>query len=254
VSDIQGLEGALTSGSQAISPATLTVMAGNERILAILRALSDSNPSPDVAHALAQVTDEALTASSQSAEFLGQAFDASADSLDTLSFNSYIGPTLDRLDETALVLNDEANHPAARCTLKAASNKVLVAVPKGKAKQGAVKVKPGTISLRVVCSRAGEVKVTGTLTELIGRKPAKTTTAEKPPISGRRRSKAYRLGPLNRSVQAGKVLTLTLQLPAAAVNALGHGANESTTLAVTPVGVPGGARATTRIAALKAAR
>lgn len=44
VADIQGLQSALTSGSQAISPATLTVMAGNERILAILRALSDSAP------------------------------------------------------------------------------------------------------------------------------------------------------------------------------------------------------------------
>ena len=46
VSDIQGLQSALTSGSQAISPATLTVMAGNERILAILRALTGSDPPP----------------------------------------------------------------------------------------------------------------------------------------------------------------------------------------------------------------
>ena len=53
VSDIRGLEATLSSGSQAISPATLTVMAGNERILAILRALTGSNPSADVLHALA---------------------------------------------------------------------------------------------------------------------------------------------------------------------------------------------------------
>jgi hypothetical protein len=89
VSDIQGLEAALSSGSQAISSATLTVMAGNERILAILRALTDSNPPPDVLHALAQVTAQALTVSSQSSEFMGEAFDASADSLDTLSFNAF---------------------------------------------------------------------------------------------------------------------------------------------------------------------
>ena len=35
-SDIQGLRAVLTSGSQAISASTLTVMAGNQRVLAIL--------------------------------------------------------------------------------------------------------------------------------------------------------------------------------------------------------------------------
>ena len=89
VSDIQGLQTALASGSQAISPATLTVMAGNERILAILRALSAANPPSEVMHALAQVTGEALSASAQSTQFLGQAFDASADSLDTLSYKAF---------------------------------------------------------------------------------------------------------------------------------------------------------------------
>ena len=64
-------------------------MAGNERILAILRALSDSGPSDAVMHALAEVTDQALTVSEQSTQFLGQAFDASADSLDTLSFTAF---------------------------------------------------------------------------------------------------------------------------------------------------------------------
>ncbi len=86
---IQSLQATLSSGSQAISSATLTVMAGNERILALLRVLSDSNPPSEVLHAIAQVTDQALTTSSQSAQFLGQAFDASADSLDTLSFTAF---------------------------------------------------------------------------------------------------------------------------------------------------------------------
>jgi len=89
VSDIQGLQAALASGSQAISPATLTVMGGNERILAILRALTASSPAPEVQHALARVTDQALTVSEQSTQFLGQSFDASADSLDTLSFSAF---------------------------------------------------------------------------------------------------------------------------------------------------------------------
>lgn len=66
VADIQGLQATLSSGSRAISPATLTVMAGNERILAVLRALTGSNAPPEVQHALAQVTAQALTASAQS--------------------------------------------------------------------------------------------------------------------------------------------------------------------------------------------
>ena len=88
-SDIQNLQGVLTTGSQAISASTLTVMGGNQRVLAILRALTDSNQNADVDHALAQVTDHALTDASQSTEMLGQAFDASADSLDTISFASF---------------------------------------------------------------------------------------------------------------------------------------------------------------------
>ena len=87
-SDIQGLRAVLTSGSQAISASTLTVMAGNQRVLAILRALTDSNQTAEVDHALAQVTDHALTDASQSTEMLGQAFDA-ADSLDTISYASF---------------------------------------------------------------------------------------------------------------------------------------------------------------------
>ncbi|MBV9414453.1 MAG: hypothetical protein JO363_05695, partial [Solirubrobacterales bacterium] len=89
VTDIQGLQVVLASGSQAISPATLTVMAGNERILVILRALAGSNPSTEVRHALAAVTNQALTVSEQSTQFLGQSFDAAADSLDTLSFKAF---------------------------------------------------------------------------------------------------------------------------------------------------------------------
>jgi hypothetical protein len=89
VTDIQALEATLASGSQAISPSTLTVMGGNQRILAILRALTDSSPPADVAHAIAQVDNDALTEASQSAQALGTPFDASVDALDTLSFGSF---------------------------------------------------------------------------------------------------------------------------------------------------------------------
>jgi len=71
--------------------------------------------------------------------------------------NPYIGPTLDRLSETALVLNDGITDPAAspappglagaptaRCTIKVTSNKVLLAAPRGKPKKGAPAPRPGT--------------------------------------------------------------------------------------------------------------
>src|SRR5947209_1636958 len=66
VSDIQGLQTTLAGSSPSISPATLTVMAGNQRILAILRALTDSGPAQDVTNALAQVDNQALTQASNS--------------------------------------------------------------------------------------------------------------------------------------------------------------------------------------------
>ena len=89
VSDIRALETALVSGPEAQSAGTLTVMAGNQRVLAILRALIDAGPPADVAHALAQVTDHALIDASQSTQMFGQQFDASADSLDTLTYSSF---------------------------------------------------------------------------------------------------------------------------------------------------------------------
>jgi hypothetical protein len=82
VADVQALQSALNAKSNAISPATLTVVGANARILAILRALSDSKPPAEVQHALAQVTAGALSGASSS-------FDATADSLSTLSYSSF---------------------------------------------------------------------------------------------------------------------------------------------------------------------
>lgn len=192
--------------------------------------------------------------------------------------NPYLGPTLDRLDETQLVLNDDMNSQpapvpqtggtqtggtqggtqtvgsststtpgppivaAAKCTLKATSNKVLLAAPKGKAKKGAPK--PGTVVLTVKCNQAGKVKLTGTLTQLIGSKPK----------HGKQKSKTYKLGPVNGSVKAGRALTLSVKLPAAAVTALGKGAKESATFTLTATNANGTGRATTKIATLKGTR
>jgi hypothetical protein len=180
--------------------------------------------------------------------------------------NPYIGPTLDRLDLTAAVLQNEvgsvqptgtqtpppapvttpapvtATVTAATCTLKATSSKVLLAAPKGKAKKGAPK--PGTISLTAKCSQPGKVKLTGTLIELIGPKPK----------HGKQKSKTYKLGPVSGTVKAGKALTLTVKLPAAAVMALGNGAKESATFTVAATNGNGTGRATAKIATLKRMR
>lgn len=117
---------------------------------------------------------------------------------------------------------------------------MLLAARKGKAKKGAPVIKPGTVSLVVKCIRAGKVKLTGTLTQLIGAKPR----------HGKQKSKTYKLGPVSGSVTAGKALTLTVKLPAGAVSALGNGAKESAAFTA----VFAGGRATTKIAALKGTR
>lgn len=178
--------------------------------------------------------------------------------------NPYIGPTLDRLDETAFVLNNDiaatvttTSTPATpgtptatslvsangvKCTLKAVSNKVLLAARKGKAKKGAPK--PGTLSLTVKCNHAARVKLTGTLTQLIGAKPK----------HGKQKSRNYKLRPVSGSARAGKALTLTVKLPMGAVSALARGAKESATFTMTVVGPAGGGRATTRVATLRGIR
>ncbi len=125
--------------------------------------------------------------------------------------NPYIGPTLDRLDETALVLNDEMNAPA------------------------------GTPAPAPAPTPAPTPPVTTTLTQLIGPKPK----------HGKQKSKSYKLGPVSGSAKAGKVLTLSIKLPAAAVTALGKGSKESGTLTVTETNGNGTGRATAKVAMLK---
>ena len=89
VADVRGLQTALSSGGAETSPATLTVMSGNERVLAILEALESSNPAAPVALAVTQVAKVALTDASNVKASSGQFFDASADTLSTLSFGSF---------------------------------------------------------------------------------------------------------------------------------------------------------------------
>ncbi len=86
------------------------------------------------------------------------------------------------------------------------------------------------------------MKLTGTLTQLIGTKPK----------HGKQKSKSYKLGPVSRSVTAGRALTLTVKLPAAAVTALGKGAKESAMFTAVLTSASASGRATAKVATLKA--
>jgi hypothetical protein len=79
--DIDGLRRAVGNG--ATSPATLAVVAGNQRVLAILAAFEQAQSAPRVKRALASVADRALTESSS------PTFDTSADTRATLLYGSF---------------------------------------------------------------------------------------------------------------------------------------------------------------------
>ncbi|MGZ4295561.1 MAG: InlB B-repeat-containing protein [Solirubrobacteraceae bacterium] len=161
VSDIQQLQTALSSGSQAISPATLTVMSGNQRIITILKALSDSGPAGDVAHALAQVSDQALIEASQSTEMLGQAFNASADSLSTITYSGFSPARV--LAATAALAATNHSFGSARDTLFAsASHESVFDSSKTLLSQNPALQNPAVQDL------AGMVASDGTLTTTVG--------------------------------------------------------------------------------------
>src|SRR3954470_8821546 len=79
--DIDGLRSSVGSG--ATSPATLAVVAGNQRVLAILAAFEQAPSAPRVKRALAAVADRALTESST------PTFDTSSDTRATLLYGSF---------------------------------------------------------------------------------------------------------------------------------------------------------------------
>src|SRR3954463_6660295 len=79
--DIDGLRGAVGSG--VTSTATLAVVPGNQRVLAILAAFERAPSAPRVKRALAGVADRALTESSS------PTFDAAADTRATLLYGSF---------------------------------------------------------------------------------------------------------------------------------------------------------------------
>jgi hypothetical protein len=133
---------------------------------------------------------------------------------------------------------------AARCTVAPGSAKVLLTAPKGRAKKGAPKIVPGTVSLTLRCDQATTATLTATLTRLVGAKPK----------HGKQRSVTSRLGPVKKTLKAARALTVTLKLPSAAVAALAKQARESLVFRLSAVNGNGTVHATARIGALGAMR
>ncbi|MGN6869262.1 MAG: hypothetical protein ACTHMY_12750, partial [Solirubrobacteraceae bacterium] len=114
VNYIQGLQGAL-SAPGAPSRATLMVMPGNERVLTILDTLETSNPPAPVALAVTAVARDALTQSSAALVANGKYFDASADSLSTLSTAALSPPRV--LEATVALAASNSSFAQARDAL-----------------------------------------------------------------------------------------------------------------------------------------
>lgn len=115
--DIQTLEPAL----QSVTPDTLIVMGGNQRILAILHALSAANPPAAVSQALSQVTDHALNDVAQSALGLGQHFNPSADSMSTIAYSTF-SPAQTLADSASLAAGNRSFGQARDLLWKQASH------------------------------------------------------------------------------------------------------------------------------------
>jgi hypothetical protein len=135
---------------------------------------------------------------------------------------------------------------APRCTLTAPSGKVLL--PGGRksanshGRKPTSKVKPGTVTLTLACNQAARVTLTGTLAEVL--------KAPGSHAARRQRVVHYRLGPTGGSATAGRRLTLTIKLPAAALQALARRAPESAVFTATVVNASGTSRASAKLAKL----
>ncbi len=116
-SDIQNLQASL----QSVTPDTLIVMAGNQRILAILHTMSASNPPAAVSQALSQVTDHALNDTAQSTLGLGQHFNPSADSMSTIAYSSF-SPAQTLADSASLAAGNQSFGQARDLLWKQASH------------------------------------------------------------------------------------------------------------------------------------
>jgi hypothetical protein len=99
----------------------------------------------------------------------------------------------------------------------------------------------GTIVVEVKCDQGASVTLTGTLTELLGKKRR----------HGKQRGRRFQLVPTKAPVTAGIRKTLALKLPKAALTDLAHGAKESVALALTAANGNGTSQAAASVPALR---
>jgi hypothetical protein len=126
------------------------------------------------------------------------------------------------------------------CTLEPLSNTVLPAKPKPKKRQKS-NASVGTLSLSATCSQAVSVRLTGVLTELVGKKPK----------HGKQKTTSFDLGPVSSALAAGVGKTLVLKLPSGAISGLERKDKESAALTLIATNANGQGRATASITGLK---
>jgi hypothetical protein len=140
--------------------------------------------------------------------------------------------------------------PSLRCTLTAPSGKVLLPSNRKPSNRNGrkptSKVKPGTVTLTLTCSQAARVTLTGTLAEVL-----KATGSH---AARKQRVVHYRLGPARRSATAGRRLSLTIKLPAAALQALARHVPESAVFTANVFNASGSSRASTKLGKLTPTR
>ena len=126
------------------------------------------------------------------------------------------------------------------CSLKHLSNTVLLAKPKPRKRQKPT-ASVGTLPLTATCSQAVSVRLTGVLTELVGKKPK----------HGKQKTRRFVLGPVNGALAGSVGKTLILTLPSDAIGGLKSKAKESATLTLIATNANGQDRVTASITSLK---
>jgi hypothetical protein len=139
----------------------------------------------------------------------------------------------DRAVTATFTATPPAPPPKPSCTLKPGSARVFVKAPARAAK---AKPRKGVLKLTAACSQSASVSLTGKVTARRNKRPKLRT---------------FRVKALRSSVKAGKPITLTVKLPAAAVAALKSGARESAAFSLTAKNAGGTTQTPARFARLK---
>jgi len=169
--------------------------------------------------------------------FLGSTSTRSTSTTSTSTTSTSTGSTS---TETSVTTTSGKAPVSPSCTLKPLSNTVLLAKPKPK-KGHKSNASVGTLSLTATCNQAVSVRLTGVLTELVGKKPK----------HGKQKTKSFDLGPVSSALAAGAGKTLVLKLPNGAISGLESKAKESATLTLIATNANGQGRASASITSLR---